>query len=259
MENSVRNSKEYYVIDLMHIFTQLLRKLWLVVLAGIVGASVGFCVSSFGIAPKYSSQVMLYVNNSSISLGSTSFSISASEITAAKSLVNTYAEILKTRTTLEKVAEKAHTEKKYTYEQLASMINASPVGETEIIRVKVTCGNPLEAAEIANTIAEVLPERISEIIDGSSMEVVDYAVPKLTKVSPSITNYTTMGFAIGAVLAVFVIVLFVVLDNTVQDDEYVIQNYGYPILAKIPDLLDSEAARFNYYSYNESSLKKGGK
>ena len=257
MDNSIKNDKEYYSIDLMHIITQLLRRLWLIILVGIVGAAIGFSVANFGIAPKYSSQIMLYVNNSSISLGSTNFSISASEISAAQSLVKTYVVILNNRTTLEKVIDKADLD--YTYEQLSGMIDASPVDETEVFRVKVTCHDPYEAAKIANCIAEVLPERISEIIDGSTMEVVDVAVANLSKVSPSITNYTILGFTIGVVMAVLVIVLIVVLDDTIYDEDYIIQKYEYPILAKVPDLLDSEAAKFNYYSYTQHSRRKGGR
>lgn len=257
MDSASTKGRDYYVIDLLHICTQLLRRLWIIILAGIIGAGVGFSVSSFGIAPKYSSKIMLYVNNSSISLGSTNFSISASEISAAQSLVETYVVILNTRTTLEKVIEEAEVD--YTYGQLASMISAAPVNETEVFSVKVTCGDPYEAAKIANCIAEVLPVRISEIIDGSSMEVVDVAVPNLSKVSPSITNYTIVGLLIGIILAVLVLTVLVIVDNTIHDEDYIIQVYEYPILAKVPDLLDSEAAKFNYYSYNEHSIRKGGK
>jgi capsular polysaccharide biosynthesis protein len=139
------------------------------------------------------------------------------------------------------------------------MISASPVDDTEVFKVKVTCGDPYEAAKIANCIAEVLPERISEIIDGSKMEVVDVAVPNTNKVSPSITNYTAIGMMIGLLLACGVITIFVILDNTIQDEDYIVKVYDYPILAKVPDLLDSEAARFNYYSYTQSLGKKGGK
>ena len=101
------NSKEYYAIDLLHIVKTLLRRMWILVLAGVVAAAAGFAYSSFLIAPTYSSSIMLYVNNSSFSLGNTNFSITASEITAAQSLVKTYGEILNNRTTLERVINKS--------------------------------------------------------------------------------------------------------------------------------------------------------
>ena len=75
---------------------------------------------------------MMYVNNSALSLGSTSFSISSGELSAAQSLVETYIVILKSRLNLEAVIEKA--ELPYTYEELELMITAQGVNETRNFR-----------------------------------------------------------------------------------------------------------------------------
>ena len=74
---------DYYVIDLLYLAKCVWHRAWLVVLATIAAAAIGFAYSAFIIQPKYSSSILLYVNNSSISVGNTSFSISSSEITAA--------------------------------------------------------------------------------------------------------------------------------------------------------------------------------
>ena len=80
---------DYYVIDLLYLAKCVWHRAWIVVLATIAAAAIGFAYSAFIIQPKYSSSILLYVNNSSISVGNTSFSISSSEITAAQSLVKT--------------------------------------------------------------------------------------------------------------------------------------------------------------------------
>ena len=120
MEKQEKTSGEFYTIDLLHIIKFLWRRAWLIVLAGILAAAIGFSISAFIIAPTYSSSVKLYVNNSSFALGNTSFSISSSEITAAQSLVKTYGEILNSRSTLERVIEK--TGVNYTWQELSEMI-----------------------------------------------------------------------------------------------------------------------------------------
>ena len=247
MENQEKTTKDYYTIDLMHIVKTLWRRIWLIALAGMMTAVVGFSIATFAIAPTYSSSVMLYVNNSSFSLGNTSFSITASEITAAQSLVKTYSEILKNRTTLERVLEKSGMSEKYSYGELYGMIKAAPSNETEIMKVTVTCENADEAAALANCIAEVLPMRISEIIDGASMEVVDSAVPNLSKVAPSITSYTMVGLLLGILVSAAVVVVFALLDDTIHDEEYILNNYSFPILAKIPDLTNSGGKHYSYY------------
>jgi len=254
MENNEKNSHEFYTIDLLHIAKTVWKRIWLVIVVGILTAAIGFSISSFAIAPKYSSSIMLYVNNSSFSLGNTSFSISSSEISAAQSLVKTYIVMLQNRTTLEDVIDKAEID--YSYKELSEMIEASSVNETEVMQVTVTCENPYEAAKIVNAIAVVLPARISEIIDGASMEVVDSGVPNLQKVSPSNTKYTAIGLVLGVLLSVIVIAIIAMLDNTIHDEEYILKTYNYPILAKVPDLMNSGAKKQRYYSQNSPKKRR---
>ncbi|MBE6761259.1 MAG: hypothetical protein E7551_03140 [Ruminococcaceae bacterium] len=242
--NGVNN--DYYTIDILHIIKFIVQRFWVIIVSGILAAAIGFCISAFLITPKYSSSIMLYVNNSSFSLGNTSFSISSSEITAAQSLVKTYGEILSNRTTLERVIEKADV--KYDYEELSEMIVSSPSNNTEIMRVTVTTSNPYEASNIANCIAEVLPVRISEIVDGASMAVVDSAIPELQKISPSITKYTAIGLVLGGILSVIILMIFALLDNTIHDEEYILNTYKYPILAKVPSLTSASGKQYAYYS-----------
>jgi len=240
------NNKEYYTIDVLHIVKSLWRRAWLIALCGLLAAIIGFLISAFAMAPTYSSHIKLYVNNSSFSLGNTNFSISASELTAAQSLVKTYGEILDSRSTLERVIDKSNID--YTWKELSQMITYEPSNNTEIMRVTVTSEDPYEASKIANTIAEVLPVRISEIINGASMEVVDSAVPELEKVAPSITRYTAICLVLGVFISAVVLIVFALLDNTIHDEEYVLRTYDYPILGKVPDLLNTGGKSYGYYS-----------
>lgn len=244
MEKQEMSTREYYSIDVLHILKTLWKKAWVIALAGILAAAIGFFISAT-IAPTYSSSIKLYVNNSSFSLGNTSFSISSSELTAAQSLVRTYGDILDSRSTLNRIIEKSEVE--YTYKQLSKMIVYEPSNDTEIMRVTVTSVDPYEASKIANTIAEVLPVRIAEIIDGASMEVVDSAIPEFEKIAPSITKYIAVGLILGVLLSVIVLVIVALCDDTIHDEEYVLNNYEYPILGKVPDLMNAGNKKYGYY------------
>ncbi len=240
------NAKDYYVIDLAHIVKSVLPRAWIIVICSFLCAAIAFSIAAFAITPTYSSSIMLYVNNTSFSVGDLGFSISSSEISAAQSLVKTYTVLLKNRTTLEKVIEA--TEVPYDWEELYDMIEAAPVNETEIMEVTVTSTDPNEAKKIANGIAKILPQRVSEIVEGSSMEVVDSAIAINKKVAPNITKFTAIGFIIGAFLSLAVLVVLALFDNTIHDEEYVLNNYGYPILAKIPDLINTGTKKYSYYN-----------
>lgn len=244
MKNENSNKQEYYVVDFLHIARGVWHRIWWVIISGILAGVIGFSYATFFITPQYSSSVMLYVNNSSL-LGNTTFSISSSELTAAQGLVKTYTVILKNRTTLNQVIEKSGLD--YSYEQLYHMIDASSVNETEVLKVKVTADDPYEAATLANAIADVLPKRISDIIEKSSMKIVDLAVVDTQKVSPSITKYTEVGAMLGAFVALVILVVVAIMDGTIHDEDYLLNNYDYPILAKVPNLLGTSEKQYAYY------------
>ena len=67
-------------------------------------------------------------------------------------------------------------------QKLKGMIQTESVNETEVFSITVTCDDPHEAEHIANTIARVLPDKISNVVEGSSVRVVDYAVVPSGKV-----------------------------------------------------------------------------
>lgn len=253
MEKTERITNDYYVVDLSHIVKVVWRNVWVVAVVSILVAAMGFSLAAFLIAPTYSSSIMLYVNNSSFNVGDLGFSISSSELTAAQSLAKTYTVLLKNRTTLERVIDETGVD--YTWEDVYDMIESAPVNETEVMQVTVTCEDPYEAELLANGIAVVLPQRIAEVIEGASMEVVDSAIVDTEKVAPSITMYTVVGFIVGMLLAVAVLIVSALMDNTVHDEDYVIQTYNYPILAKVPNLLDGGAKKYGYYNRYYKSYK----
>ena len=135
------------------------------------------------------------------------------------------------------------------------MISASSVNGTEIFRITVTSPDPAEAAKIANTITEVLPEKIADIVDGSSVRTVDFAVTPTVKSSPSITKYTAVGMVIGFILSAGFIVLFELLDDKIHDSDYLTSTYDIPVLAEIPDL-QSSGRSYGHKGYSDKYYKK---
>ena len=246
-------NSNYLEIDLLRLLKALWHRAWAIALAMLLFGGAAFAYSAFLVKPLYQAGAMLYVNNSSFSVGSTSFSITSSELTAAQSLVSTYVVLLKSRTTLETVIESADLD--YSYGELVEMIDAHAVNGTEIFEVVVTSEDPQEAERIANTIARVLPEKISGIVDGSSVRVVDYAVVPSQKSSPNITMYTAIGILLGLALSCLIIILLEVFDDEIHDEDYLIQTYQLPVLASIPELLSNKSTE-SYYQYGSRQRSK---
>ena len=247
-------------IDLLKLIKVLWRRALVIILVALLVASAVFAVTLFFITPTYEATASFYVNNSSISIGSMNYTITGGELSAASTLVNTYIYILKSRTTLEDVIEKGGLP--YNYIELGKLISTKTVTGTAAFDITVTTDSPSESERIANLIAEVLPERITEIVDGSNVRIVDYAIIPSHRAGPSYSKNLIIGFLAGAFLAAAVIAVRFLIDE--QNDQIIHSTdelrQMYPdikVLAMIPDMRLSAKKGYYYSSYYGD--KKGGK
>lgn len=222
--------QELNIFDLFKLFWE--KKL-LIAMIGLLLALLFLLASVTLVSPLYKSRALMYVNSSDISLAGTKVNISASDLSAAKSLVETYIVILETPETLREVIEK--TGVSYTYEQLLKMIDADAVNGTEVFYIEVTSPSPDEAQLLVNTIAQVIPDRIASIVEGSSARIVAQGLFPTKKASPNLTKNTIIGFLLGVFLCSGGLVVWSIRDDTIRDESYLINTYQYPLLASIPN------------------------
>lgn len=249
---AVRKENDEIEIDLLALFKVLWSKALVLVLTALIAGAATFAVTAFLIKPKYEATAAMYVNNSSFSFGSTSFSISSSELTASNSLVATYIFILESRTTLEDVIAAANLP--YDYEELSDMITTEAVTGTAAFNVTVESESPVEAELIANTIAKLLPDRIAEIVDGSSVRIVDYAIVPAHRSSPSFVKNTALGVLLGLFLSAAVVTVKYIVNEQTNDvitsaDDLKALYPDIPVLALIPDMRLSNKKGYYYSSY----------
>lgn len=242
-------------IDLRRIIAAIFKKLWIVILVTIVAGGMTFFATKKFITPLYESKAMFYVNNSNISLGDTALSITTSDISASRNLVNTYLVVLKARSTLTDVIDYADVG--YTYDELKEMITASAVEETEIFEVIVTSTDAKEADKIVDAITYILPKKISNIIEGTSAKIVDYSIVAAQPSSPNVFKNTFLGAILGMMLAIGVIALREIFDVTIRNEEDITSVSKYPILASIPDMLSNskDSAYSAYYDTGKKTAK----
>ena len=259
-EHRKTQEPEEITIDLLALAKELWRNALIIILCALLVGSAVLAVTALFITPTYEATATFYVNNSSISIGSASYSISSGELSASSTLVNTYLRILKSRTTLEDVIEKG--DLSYNYKQLGEMLSTKVETGTATFDVTVTSKSPTEAEHIVNTIAEVLPDRIAEIVDGSSVRIIDYAIIPEHRAGPSYSKNLIMGVLVGAVLAAAIIVVRYLIeeqnDVAIHSSEELRQLYPHvKMLAMIPDMRLSEKKGYYYSSYYGD--KKDGK
>lgn len=221
-----------YEIDLTKLFKVLFSHIITITAVTLAGIVLGYFATRFVIKPKYTAHVKLYVNN--INTNKSSTVISSSEITAAKALVDTYTVILKTEPTLEKIIDKAGLS--CDTNELAGMISAKSVNDTEIFEVDVTNHSPEVAQRTAEAIAEILPDSISSLVDGSSVRIVEHAKLPVKPSSPNLRKNILLG-GVGALLLIlaFYVIRFLT-DTNIHSEDDLRDYFDIPVLGVIPDM-----------------------
>lgn len=246
-----KNNREIE-IDLKRLVLVLWSRVWIILLATAILATAAFSYAWFFITPTYAASTQLYVNNNYVD----SPGFSSSQLMAAQQLADTYMVILESRNVLEDVVEQ--TDLGYNYAQIKSMVSADAVNETEVFKVTVTCTNYKHATIIANAIADVLPDKIAAVVEGSSVRVVDFAVENPNPVGPNYKLYALIGGALGLLLSAAVIVIADLLDTTINSEDYLNHVYSkVPLLAVIPGAENPKPPYKGYYKgYYESAQKR---
>lgn len=233
--------------DYMSILAALWRNILAIILAALIGGGLMLGYTWFFVKPSYSASVLAYINKSTVSISGADLVLGSGE-----NVVSTYTTILKSRTTLEEIAETAGVS--YDPETLEKMITTTVNADKgSFITIGVSSPSPVEAELIANTVASVLPARVSDIVEGSTLRVVDYAVIPSSRSSESLLRNFLAGLAVGGFLVCAVVALktFIQMNHApmITSASDLAQYYpAYPVLGVIRDLSYSEK-KFKYGNY----------
>lgn len=213
-----------------------------IVVSGVAVALVALVITVFALTPMYRSSVTVYVNNSK---NTQIDALTGSNLSAAIHLVKTYVNIIESKPVLEEVAQVGQLD--YTVEQLRGIISAVQVEDTEMFVVSAVHPDPEMAAHIVNTVAEVAPNRISEIVEGSSAKIVEYADPAKSPFTPSIKKNVVLGGLLGCLLMVIICTLQYLFDMRLQDENDIAMYFNAPVLGVIPDF--NQTAKKHRHGY----------
>ena len=245
-------------IDVLALLASLWRNIVIIILVAALGGAAAFGYTLFMVEPLYSATTTLYVNKNTFSLGDSDFTFSTNLTTT--SLVSIYMLIIQSRTTLEEVIEEADLD--MSSAKLRKMIEATQLTDGAF-SITVTSSDPAQAELIANTVAKILPDRIADIIDGSAVRIIDYAIIPSTRSSPNYIKAALIGIAAGAIVcsAVVLITGFIRSNNNIticSGDELRALFPDIPVLASIPNMHNKSKKGDYYSSYYGLSDGKGG-
>ena len=217
-------------ISIRELFFILKKWIWLIIGLLIISMVISGLVSYYVLDKEYQAFTTLMVGKPQDYKSENT--LEYNDLILNQKLVSTYGELIKTRSVSDKVI--ANLNLPISYTTFASKVNVSLVKDTEIIKIQVTDGNPVLAADIANETADVFMEVVKEIMRVENVQVIDPAQVPTSPVSPRPLMNIAIAGVLGIMLGVFIAFLKEFLDNSLKTPEDVEKYLGVPVLGTIP-------------------------
>lgn len=214
-------------IDILELLAALKKRLWLIILAILIGGGGAMAYSKLVLTPQYTSTAMLYVLSKETTL------TSLADLQIGSQLTKDYRIIITSRPVLQNVIDSLKLDMDY-----------------QILRDKLTIENPAESRILTITVKDPDPQLAKMIVDEVSCTASDYigdimemVPPKMIEdgevvsvpVSPNNRRNALLGAVAGAALVCGLTFLEVILNDTVRTDEDVSKYLGLTVLASVPE------------------------
>ena len=228
-------------LDLKQLFKIFWNKRLHIISIVIIFLIIGSIYTFAFVKPKYKAYTTLVLAQSDImgktaseEAGLAAQGITQSDLTLNQKLVPTYSELVKTKNVLREVINKLKLD--VDEDELRKNVTVNLVEDTELIKITVTNTNALDAKNIANEIARIFSERVTEIYNISNIYVVDEAEEAEEPYNISHGRDLLIFMAAGLVVAIIYVLVFNLFDTTVKSAEEVEKELEISGLASIPEL-----------------------
>ena len=230
-KNTIMSSEadnDELTIDLTEIIGALLKKAHIIILTGIIVALLAFIGTKLFITPMYTAETKVYV----LSKSDGSAGVSATDLQVGTYLTKDYTELVKSRTVMEQVIAVLNLDMKP--EELMGMVSVEAATDSRILTISVQSDDPKQAKEIADAVRESVSVQITEIMDADAVNTVEKADLPDAPSSPNTMKNTMLGGILGIILAMGVVVLISILDDTIKTPDDVERYLGLNTLTSIP-------------------------
>jgi capsular polysaccharide biosynthesis protein len=233
----LRDETQASDIDLKQLVSLLLRKSWIIILAGIFTAIAAYMLSAYVMIPMYQSTTKIYVINQQ----DASSTITYSDLQTSSQLTNDYKILVTSRPVVESVIAELGLD--VSYGALAGMISVSNPANTRILSITVKNSDPKLAQQIADAVREASAIHIGNVMNIDEVNVAEPANYPKEPYSPSVIRNAVIAGVIGVMLAAMLIILISMLDDTIKTPDDIDRYLGVSLLASIP--IEKELLQLN--------------
>ena len=236
-------------IDLLQLFRMLLANIHILLLAMFTGGFLMYYVSSELLSKKFESVTGIYVLNSAAQKENDT--LTGSDLDVGSKLTNDYAELLKSRTVMNRVIADLNLQNTYpemsdvTPDTISSMVTIETSTNTRVLKIKVTDTNPTRAQDIANAVRRAGAEHIKNVMDIDAVNVVYEANLPDRPSSPNAKKNALIGAMLGFIIAAAVLIINMIMDDTIKTQDDIAKYLDLSVLGIIPydELEDSTVVK----------------
>lgn len=219
-------------IDLKELIFELINNWAMIGISTVLVALIMLCVSKFILVPQYQSTSELYVLSKSTSI------TNLADLQMGTNLTNDYIVVVKGRPVLEQVI--VNLDLDMTYGELNGNVTINNPSNSRLLDITVTDTDPQRAKMIADEIATVASRFIAEKMVQDPPSVIQYGYVNENPVSPNIAMNTVLGAAIGAFLAMAIVIISYLMNDTIMSGDDIERKLGMNVLGTLPLEAESE-------------------
>lgn len=217
-------------LNLEDILGVIKKNLIMIISLGLLfGAAAAFATALI-MTPQYEANTQVLVTQSQ---ESSDGAVNNQDIQASLQLVNTYWDIILSPTVLDDVVENLGLEQ--TSNALANKITVNNQDQSQVLTITVSDEFPENAETIANEVADVFQERVSEVMNVDNVSILTTADvgQDPSPVSPQPLVNIAIGLILGVLLALGIAFLREFLDKRVKTEEEVEKILDLPVLGTV--------------------------
>ena len=192
-----------YQINLTRIFDAILKRLWIIIIIGILAFALGFFFIGGSAPDTYSASSSIYAASHA----------SYQESVMGMNVMRDYVDVIRSR----KVAERAsaYISQEVSTAEIMGMVSARFAADSKIITITALSDDPQLAISVANAIADAFIQEITSITAVESVKVLDsaYTARIVTNVQAEAMK-TRLYLAAAAIIAATGIVVLTAAFNT---------------------------------------------
>jgi capsular polysaccharide biosynthesis protein len=211
-------------IDLKELFEYIKDKLNILIFI-----TVGVCL--LGCIYGLLIQKPMYQSYTTVILGGEESGITTADITVSKNMIDTYAEIVKSRRVLDQVISELKLD--LDYDELSSKISVTALNNTQIIKIIVKDVDAKLAKNVANVTAVNFAKEVVKLYNMDNVNILDEAIESEKPYNISVVKQVIIYFMIGFILGAGILFIVFYFDRTLKSTEQIETKIKLPILGSV--------------------------